>query len=701
MTWRRALALLGAALAVALVVGRLAAGAYAEWAWYDALGASALWRARLGALVELRLGLFVTAFAFAFANLLGMRRSIVSLILPRRVANLHIGEVVPGRALTLTAAFLSLLVAAAVALPQGDWLVWLRAAWATPVGEIDPYLGRDLAFWVAWLPFERSLHAWAVLLAGVVGLTVMLLYALTPSVQFEHGRLHVSTWVRRHFALYSAVLLLLIAWGYRLDAYDLLLQGSGPGNAFSAFDHRVLYPYLFAVSIGTAGLGVLVAWTGWAGHQRAMLGALLLALVAGPVGRFTLPLLDLRVVNDRERTTEERPYAHARVLFTRRAFGVDEIVRGAAADSLRVDQSVIAHRVSGWDPAALAIAASDEPGVPPTPGAAAWRVAVGDSLRAVVPYGGDAPSSFGRLAVQELDPADADERGNPWPSGASPYSSLAPLAVGLGVDPVRLVADTLNHIAAPLLGGGWRRLGLAWGVRRLRLAFGATDEQRTRLLMRRDVRTRVRALYPFFSAGATPQAFVARDSLWWAVELFHTSNDYPLAEPLAVAGVTRRFAVAAGVAIVNAHSGQTFALVPRRPDAMTRWWRNRLPSLFVTRDGVDGDLLRELPPPVDRAAIQGTALARTGFRNDTLALRPLFQADDADLELLPGPPTPFVSSAAGQPLAWGSPAVDGLDRMRGVFVAVGGARPRTALVEQPDSVRWSSLLDRLQRTADS
>ena len=292
MTTRRALALAGATMAVALVAGRLLAGAYSEWAWFDALGAASLWRARFAAMMTWRLSLLAVAFVFSFANLLVMRRSIVSLVLPRQVANLHIGEVVPGRALTVTAAVLSAIIALAVALPQNDWLELLRAQWAAPLGEIDPYLGRDIAFWIAWLPLERIIHAWAVLLAVIVGVVVMLLYALTPSVHLERGFLHLSTWVRRHFALYSAVLLLMIAWGYRLDAFDLLLHGSGPREAFTAFDHHVMYPYTIALSIVTSAIAVLVAWTGWIGHRRTMFGALFLVLVAGPLGRLALPLLD-------------------------------------------------------------------------------------------------------------------------------------------------------------------------------------------------------------------------------------------------------------------------------------------------------------------------------------------------------------------------------------------------------------------------
>lgn len=702
MTRRRTIALVGAAFAVVLVLGRLAASAYTDWAWHEALGAEGLWRARILVSTQLLAGLFLGGFAFAVVNLLAMRFSIVSMVLPRQVANLHIGEVVPGRKLTWTAILFSALIAASLALSNGDWLILLRAQWATPIGEIDAYLGRDIAFWIAWLPLERMLRAWCVVLAAIVGVVVMLLYALTPSIQMERGRLHVSTWVRRHFALYSAILLLLVAWGYRLDAYGLLLSGSGGAGAFARFDHQVLYPYLIALSFGTAGLGVLVAWTGWVGHQRAMFGALLLAVIAGPLGRVALPLLEFRVMNAREQAKEERPYREARILYSRRAFGIDEIERGPAADSLRVDVAQSSHLISGWDPAALAESAMSEFGFAPTPGAGAWLVVGGDSLRAIVPYGsGQGDNPVVRLTAHVLDPADADARGNVWPAVADGGATLPPLLMGVDVAPVALITDTLGHVAAPLFGHGWQRLALSWGVRRLRLALDSTDDVRTRLVVRRGVEERVRALFPFFTVGATHQAVVAHDSLWWTLELFHANGDFPLSAPISIAGDSYRYAVPAGLAVINAHSGRTVALVPRHPSPMTRWWRDHLPSLFVTPDQLDRELLAAFPPPVDRASIQASALAATGLSRDSLALHPLVQADNADPELRPGSPTPFVSGAESRPLAWAMPAVDGLNRMRGLLVAVGGARARTAFIAAPDSASWSSMLDQLQRTADS
>lgn len=701
MTVRRGLALAGAALALALIAGRLLSAAYADWAWYTALGAGSLWSVRLATLTALRSGLFLVAFTFAFGNVLAMRRSIVSLVLPRQLANLEIGEAVPGRALTAAAAGMSLVIAAGLALTQDDWLAVLRAQWATPLGEIDPYLSRDLAFWVGWLPFERMLHDWSVTLAVVVGMIVMLLYGLTPSVQVKRGHVHVSTWVRRHFALYSGVLLLLVAWGYRLDAFDLLIHGSGARETFIAFDHLILYPYLIAVGIGTAATGVLVAWTGWMGHQRATFAALLLTLLAGPVGRGILPLLDRRTATERERSTIDRPYERVRVLFTRRAYRVDDIVRGAAADSLRVADERLAHSVSSWDPAALARAASGQAGVVPITGGHAWQVGTGGAIAATIAYGAGADGRHLPLAVQSVDPSDADERGAPWPAADPTIPTLPPLVVGLGLPGVALMADSLGRVASPTFAAGWRRLALAWSVQNVRLAFSDADPMRTRLLTRRDVLERVRALVPFFTTGVTPQAMVVHDSLWWSVELFHASSDYPLSEQQLLGGESQHFAVGAGVALVNAHSGRVLVVLPDRPDKMTRWWRDQLPALFARRSVADADLVAALPPPVDRATVQGSALARTGFRTDTLAARPLFQADDADEDLLSRTPTSFVSAAKGQPLAWGVPAVDGTDRVRGIFLAVGGAQQRTMLVEQRDSLRWAGILDRLQHVADS
>ena len=99
-----------------------------------------------------------------------------------------------------------------------------------PFGETDPYFGADLGFFVYWLPFETAVHYWAIVVLVSITVLVILLYALTPSLRWERGTLHVSAYVRRHFTILGAVLLLILAWknaGYvGLDYFLLPLLGT-------------------------------------------------------------------------------------------------------------------------------------------------------------------------------------------------------------------------------------------------------------------------------------------------------------------------------------------------------------------------------------------------------------------------------------------------------------------------------------------
>ena len=109
----------------------------------------------------MRVGSGVVAALFAFINLYAVRQSVVSLVLPRRLGNLEIGEEVPGRYLMGAAIALSLVLGVLLALPQQDWTSLVLARAGRPFNETDPYLSQDLGFFVYWLPFENALWTWA------------------------------------------------------------------------------------------------------------------------------------------------------------------------------------------------------------------------------------------------------------------------------------------------------------------------------------------------------------------------------------------------------------------------------------------------------------------------------------------------------------------------------------------------------------
>src|SRR3954469_14608938 len=141
MTARRWLLLALAAAAVLLLAGRALAQTYVDYRWYDAMGADAVWRAKMAATVVLRVGSWIVATLFVFANLFAVRHSVASVVLPRRVANLEIGEEVPGSYLTSVVIALSVLLGMVLTLPQSDWSTFVGARSHIEFGEVDPYLG--------------------------------------------------------------------------------------------------------------------------------------------------------------------------------------------------------------------------------------------------------------------------------------------------------------------------------------------------------------------------------------------------------------------------------------------------------------------------------------------------------------------------------------------------------------------------------
>jgi uncharacterized membrane protein (UPF0182 family) len=97
---RRTLTITVLALAAFLVTGRGLSAMYVDYQWYAAMHATDVWSARLSNLLLLTMATALVAALFVLANLYIVRRSIVSIVLPRQMANLEIGEEVPSRYLT-------------------------------------------------------------------------------------------------------------------------------------------------------------------------------------------------------------------------------------------------------------------------------------------------------------------------------------------------------------------------------------------------------------------------------------------------------------------------------------------------------------------------------------------------------------------------------------------------------------------------
>ncbi len=695
-------------LAVLLLAGRAVTALVVDHAWYDALSVPWIFWEQLLDTVLLQGGTWLLGSLFAFANLHAVRRTILAVAVPSRVANLELTAMLPPRRLLSITIVLAALIGFAIALPLTDWTSVAMVRHGVPFGEIEGMLDRDLGFYVYVLPLEESLYLWALATLVLVITVVTLLYALTRSLRMDGRRIVASTHVRRHLSVLGAIVLLLLAWSYRLDSFDLLQRGSGPNGLFLRMDHVVVLPVDRVLVILCAIAAPIFLRAGWTGQLRSAFVTLSLVLAAAIGGRHLLPIALSRSALVGDPSRRDQPYLANRTLVSRRAYDVDGI-RSATPDSgsaphtavrTRLSLSSVASRVSLWDPESTRARNVDGRSVQVDAGTAGWARTSGGDVAALLvrrPVTGaerwsvavaNATMPTLRDSVLDIVPGlrddDTAEEGEPI---AAP-----------GLYTQRVVRDPAGVMGTPLRGLGMR-VAQAWANRDPSLleadtAAGAAP----RLVTYRDVRQRVTRLAPVFVQGEEVQPILHAGALLWAVSLYSASAHYPLSHRWMLAGGERSYFRLAGTALVDAATGRVRFIPVERADPIARSWFAKIPTLVVTARDLPAGLLDQLPPASDGALAQLRTFARYGSRLEGAIERHLPDS------LFSGatPPIHLVGSALGAVPAWSVPLLNGGDEIDGVITAVGGryrgtywdstARPR---------VRWSVQTERLRAALDS
>ncbi len=689
MPGRRWVLILVAGAALTLLVARSIAQVYTDYLWYASVGAADVWSARYSSLFTMRGLCAAIATLFVFANLYAVRQSVVSLVLPRRIGNLDIGEEVPRRQLTWTAVALSILIGVGLAWSQRDWSRYLAARIGHPFGESDPYFAADLGFFVYRLPLEQSLFTWTMTVVLIVIGLVALLYALTPSLRWEQGALYVSGYVRRHFAMLAGVLLLVLSWHYRLEMYTLLGEGSSIDGSFNFIDHRVGIPASLLLSLVTLGAGLTVLWAGWTGQMRLAFAALSGVIVAVLVARQLAPFIAKRATADRD-PARERPYEGIRAGYTRRAFAVDRIVPADTSVTF-MSLAEAAPYVPVWDDGALR-RASDRA----LPGSGVGWLVSDSGMIAVVPTlagGGSVAAYFASVTEENGTPARplrTENRGDMPPI----------LVVADSAGRSRVIADSTGHITGPSLTAPLSRVAHALSMQDFRLWFGSLPGPAPKLLTRRTVRERVSALAPFFAQGSTIAPVWFADSLVWALELYSTSRTYPLSRRVVVAGSERAYFHHAATALVNATTGRVVLIADSLTDPIADTWWRRFPRLFATSTSLPLSVRRQLPPARDGARAQASAFGRFGTRGETDVARHLPDDEGPDSALV-GSPEPLVGFPRAGGTGYAIPLLDRSERLRGILVAMGGSSQRSLWLPAGETAPlWNEALDQL-RAADT
>lgn len=526
-----------------------------------------------------------------------------------------------------------------------QWETFRLAQSAVPFGVTDPQFGREVSFYVFRLPAHEALLSWltgTVILAILTSLVVHLAGgAIQPWARLKGFAPHVKA----HLSVLLAAFVMTRAYGYWIAIYELNYSPRGQVVGASHTDVVAQLPaywILIGVSVVTAAALLLnIRYRGWRLPALAV-GAWLVAsfLVAG-----VWPSLVQRFIVSPNEARLEAPYIERNIAMTRRAFDLTDVAGKsfAASDKLTAndieDDRLTLSNVRLWDPDIVKQGYAQLQTIRPYYEFADVdidRYEINGVTRQVLVSAREMNSSLLASTAQTwvnrhlvythgygliVSPAsEMDSRGLPRfvvgdvpPKVASTVASGSPGLVqeqpriyfGEATTDYVIVGTGTKEFDYPLgeknafyeyegdrgvaVGGLVRRAAWALRLGSSQILFSQYLTADSRVLMRRDLNTRLRELAPMLSFEDDPYPVIADGRILWVVDAYTSSTMFPYAERIADGTNYLRNSVKV---TVDAFTGETTFYAFDSEDPVLRAWRDIHPGLFTDGDKVP-DVVRD------------------------------------------------------------------------------------------------------------
>ena len=526
-----------------------------------------------------------------------------------------------------------------------SWQVFLLWTHRQSFGVDDPLHHRDIGYFIFTLPFHERVAAFLTLLLGIAFGVTVVLYAIGRAVELRPLRVTHAAGV--HLAVLGALVLLVISWRLHLQTYAMEMSQSSP-RARQPFpgphytDVHVRMPGLSLLSylaVACAGMVAAVPFIGVVNRERV--GTMIvrvvcaLALLTAAAVSWAPGLVQQTVVNPTS-LTRERPYLTDAIASTRAAFMLDRSrvhpyrarPRITSADVRRAGSAL--RNIQLWDTSILRLRMHQLGSTVP------YYRAYQPTLEAAQRHGHARVTLIGD---RELDLTRVRHAAEGWTNarlafthglGAFRFSGTRVDRAGRpGEDnralPVRqpriyfgqqmpgapswvVVNTKLEEIDTPQaaspgapeyhyggrggipINGLVRRALFAVRLHRPSLLLSKEMTADSRLIMHRDVRSRLRTLAPFLQWDTRPAALIVDGRIVFLADGYTTSANYPYSQEIDLDGERVDYARAAVKATVDAFSGQVHLYRADPEDPVLRAWSASFPGLF--------EPISKMPPAV-------------------------------------------------------------------------------------------------------
>ena len=554
-------------------------------------------------------------------------------------------EYFAGRYLYLALAAFTLLVGYGVAVgAAGQWNEYLLFRMGLPFDAKDPIFHRDIGFYVFRLPFYEYLwqYAWWVLIA--VTLLSAAAHYFDKAIRVLRGIPAFAPHVKSHLSVLLGLLLVVKAFRYRLDAFNLLYSPRGATFGASYTDvHAQLLAYnvLFVIALACAALLLINIyfrglWLPLAGIGFLAVSSLLLNV--------TYPALVQRfqvIPNEFER---EKEYIGYTIAHTRKGFDLDQIeqrtllqIQPVEMDQVRTNVSTI-ENLRLWDYRPLldtfqqqqalwpyyrfnsvdidrywingryrqVMLAARELSVPglPIKGWQNERVFNTHGYGLVMaPVSDVIQSGLPNLVVKNIPPETSFDLKIERPAiyygeltngyvlvGTTEEENDYPFASRNQMAKVRYQGKGGVPVGSPL-----PRLAASVHFQDINILISPIITKESRIMWGRNVAERAREIAPFLSYDRDPYIVAANDGhLYWIQDAYTTTDMYPYSDP---AGAGFNYVRNSVKVVIDAYDGSVSFFVADSTDPIIRTYERIFPSLFRPMSEMPANLLQHIRYP--------------------------------------------------------------------------------------------------------
>ncbi|HKJ33436.1 MAG TPA: UPF0182 family protein [Balneolales bacterium] len=523
------------------------------------------------------------------------------------------------------------------------WDTYFRFNWEATFGSVDPIFHNDLGYYVFRLPFiqliQNSLTTLTLIGTGILGIG----YFYSGLLSYRPGQgLSIQRPVTRQLSLNLSAWLLMLAWGFYLDRYNLLYHNGSVVYGANYTDIHVILPTLWVLVFLTVLMAGMVAFQWYRSNIKWVLSAGVAFIIVIIVGRILLPVAVNKYIVKPNELKLETPYLKHNIALTRKAYKLDHIKEKPYQGTDSLTQQIIQantttiHNIRLWDPRLLIqtyrqiqeirsyyqFYSVDVGRYHTKKGYREMMLSgreIADNLPqkantwvnrhlqythgyglVMSPVAEKGSEGVPHLVIKNLPPVSKEGLKVTKPSIYYGEHQSAYAVVNTKVKELDYPKGN-NNVYTHYSGTGgvpisnfWRRFLFAYNEGDANLFFSNYITHQSRIQLWRSISQRVHQIAPFLKLEDKPYLVLNDGKLYWIQDAYTTSADFPYSEPYH--GVLNYIRNSVKV-VVSAFNGTVNFYVSNKNDPVLKVYRDIFPGVFKPLSAMPAGIRKHIRYP--------------------------------------------------------------------------------------------------------